>query len=538
MKNFISQKTSFTLLVISILQIHSLRAQETVKQIKDENPPARIKELYIDEATGQLFSTPGANRRKVVLENQDYTVKVPEPTSGFANRPEEPVNEKLTISGRVQFRGITGQSGSVYANGKDDYSAVDWNFRRLRLGFIYEGNKWWGGFANLRLENAMSNSFLRVTKDSASGNVKDVSLANSRGIIQEAGIWLNIPFMKTRVTFGTVHVPFQREYMMTSANLTNIERSMSTLTLPQFDTGVSITSHLLKPINEKWERLLTGHFMVGNGHGGTGDYGYGRRADLADERPNAPKLLSPAYYGRLQWNPLGGLEKDGKDLGWIEGEEIFQRDTKLSIGTAFASMQNVKVPSPFNPDYYPAGMAQPSLLAYQTTRDGGDPGTAYGDQTLNKTSPSRPKLGMVAHTYDFTFTTHGFYTNGAYSVFTGSAAPQHEKGYQFTFGYVIPLGGGKFIMPITRFDYFQADLNWNKNLEPGEAFRSYWVGLNLFGDKHVFKAQIFYQVFNDKLHKTAITGESIDIRDNVFYFQLQANFWTGTMTPDRFSRLE
>ncbi|TGN19866.1 hypothetical protein [Leptospira idonii] len=496
-----------------------------------------MKELYIDENTGQVYTLPGPNRKKMVLENQNYSVKVPEPATGFANRPDEIGNEKLTIAGRIQFRGISGEEGSVYSNGKSDFKTVDWHFRRLRLGFIYEGNKWWGGLANLRLENAISSIYLKTKKDPATGNVQDVSLANARGLIQEAAIWLNIPFMKSRLTFGAGHVPFQREYIMTSANLTNIERSMSTLVLPQFDTGVMLTSHLLKPFSDKWEKLLTGSFMVGNGHGGPGDYGYGRRIDLAEERPNAPKLLTPAYYGRIQWNPFGGLEKDGKDLGWIEGEEIFQKDTKLSIGTAFASMANVKVPSPLNPDYYPAGYTQPNLLAYQTTKDGGELGASY-NEGINKTTPGRPKLGVIGHTYDYTFTSHGFYSSGAYSVFSGSAAPQDLKGYSFTLGYVLPMGGGTFVMPIARYDFLQGDFNWDKSLEPGESYRSYWVGLNLFGDKHVFKAQIFYQAFHDKLKKNSITGEAVDINDNVAYLQLQANFWTGTMTPDRFSRLE
>ncbi|PJZ71441.1 hypothetical protein CH373_02790 [Leptospira perolatii] len=541
MKRIKAKGRKRTVLLVGILafQTQILRGQEkSPEPTKQEEKAHRVQELYEDEATGQIYRKPGPNRKKIILENQNFTTSLPEAPlpNGIANRPQDPNTERLTITGRVQFRGISGQAGSVYANGRDDFSVVDWNFRRLRLGFIYEGDKWWGGMANLRLENAISSQFLRTKKDAA-GNVKDVSLGNARGYIQEAAIWLNIPWMKSRLFFGAINVPFQREYIATSANLINVERSMATLVLPQFDAGVNLLLHPLKEINEKWERMLTVQLMVANGHGGPGDYGFGRRVDLAEDRPNVPKLTSPAYYGRMQWNVFGGLDKNGKDIGWIEGEEIFQKDTKLSLGAAFADHRNIKVPSPFNPDYYPAGVAQPGLLAYQTTPDGGDPGASY-IQPANKTSPGKPKLGLIGHTYDFTFTSHGFYANGAYSVFSGSAAPDKLKGYHLSLGYVFHLGGGKFIMPTARYDYLQGDLNWNKSLDPGEVFRSYWIGLNLFGDKHVFKAQIFYQIFRDKLIPDRVTGQPTDVRDNVVYFQLQANFWTGTMTPERFARLE
>ncbi len=531
-------RTSFlVLLMILGFSTKYLFAQDASQVENIDLNSSKVKDLYVDPATGQVFTLPGPNRKKIVLENNEKSTKAVDPPSVFASRPDDILNEKLTIAGRVQFRGISGEEGSVYSNGKSDFKSVDMNFRRLRLGFIYEGNKWWGAMTNLRLENAMNSTFLRTRRDAGDTYITDVTLANARGLIQEAGIWVKFPFMKTKISVGALNVPFQREFIMTSANLMNIERSLSTFVLPQFDNGISIQSHLLKPINERWEKLLTGSFMIGNGHGGPGDFGYGRRIDLADERPNAPKLLSPSYYGRLQWNPLGGLERDGKDLGWIEGEEIFQRNTKLSIGTAFASLANVKVPSLLNPDYWPANVNQPSILQFQTTRDGGEVGAPFTD-TLNKTNPGRPKLGVIGHTYDYTFTSHGFYSSAAYSIFNGSAAPQHLRGHSITMGYIFSLGNGMFIMPIGRFDYFQGDFNWNKNLEPFEAFRSYWIGLNLFGDKHVFKAQLFYQIFNDKFNRDYYTNRPIDVNDNVLYFQIQANFWTGTMTPERFTRLE
>ncbi|HNI88379.1 MAG TPA: hypothetical protein PKX55_09490, partial [Leptospiraceae bacterium] len=105
---------------------------------KDHAPkPASkgLKEVYEDNETGQLFTKPGPGRTKV--EPQKLSTTLPD---AFAHRPDDTSKEKLTVYGRIQFRGVTGSEQSPYSNGNNDFSALDWNFRRLRLGAMYEND--------------------------------------------------------------------------------------------------------------------------------------------------------------------------------------------------------------------------------------------------------------------------------------------------------------------------------------------------------------------------------------------------------------
>ncbi|EMO30016.1 hypothetical protein LEP1GSC170_2316, partial [Leptospira interrogans serovar Bataviae str. HAI135] len=102
----------------------------------------------------------------------------------------------------------------------------------------------------LRLENAINSQFLRVTKNKTTGDVQDVTLNDSRGLIHEAVIWMNIPILSSRITLGQINVPFNREYIQSSANFISLERSIVTNMLPQFDTGAMIAIHPLEAIDK------------------------------------------------------------------------------------------------------------------------------------------------------------------------------------------------------------------------------------------------------------------------------------------------
>ncbi len=523
--------------------------QENIVQAGTE-PPKPAPEKPKDEFTiyedqdGQLFTKPGPGRVKSKLDKaiNKHDPKFNAYPNHLTSRPEELQKERLTITGRVQFRGISAQTGSNYNNGNNDFNSVDWNFRRLRLGFQYQGGSWWGALVNIRGENMLNAPYVVQTKNTA-GDVTNVSLKESRGYMQEALLYFNVPFWGARISLGQIATQFQREYLMSSANFVALERSYMTNAIPQFDMGVNLRLMPLKDYFEgKYERYLTIDLMAGNGHGAGGDYGTGRRQDLTVAgRPNQPVLISPLYFARVQWNVFGGLIKEnGSNVGWQEGEEIFQKDLKLSFGGALMQTQNASFSSgPASSlavdGAVPRGYPTQYLLTTQTTPDNS---TADCTVPSYQTSACQPKLGLVGHTYDGTFSWNGIYLSGAYTIFSG-AASNNLSGYQITAGYNLKVFDKYYIMPVVRYDFMKADFNRDGKMDDTDLRKYYWVGLNLFGDKHLFKAQLFYEIPILKLGVDPITREPVVINNQTVYFQLQATFWTGAVSPDQLdTRLE
>ncbi|AXR68022.1 hypothetical protein [Leptospira mayottensis] len=523
-----------------ILSIETgLFAQEKPTGVDSKPPEKPKKEFYEDNDTGLIYTKPGPNRTKIDSlgkENNYPERKDMQLPNHFKHRPENINEEKLVIAARTQFRGVSGDRQSAFS-GNENFHAVDANFRRLRLGFFYQGAKWWGFATQLRLENALNSQFLRITKNKTTGDVQDVTLNDARGLIHEAVIWANIPILSSRITLGQINVPFNREYIQSSANFISLERSIVTNMLPQFDTGAMIAIHPLEAIDKKYTRYLSLHGFVGNGHGGGGDYGYGRRQDNTAARQNLPQLLAPIYYGRVQYNALGGLIKRGNDIGWVEGDEIFQEDAKLSFGAAVAQTTQLKTSQPVPVEFLLKDQTPTRLAIQQTTPTGGiDPTGLKSDYLADRTitTPGRPNFGIVGHTYDMTFTWKGFYLSGAWSKFSGSAANQ-VMSYHGTIGYNFHLYDSKYIMPVFKTEFLKGDWNQSQMFEPGEAYYIYWAGINLMGDYHLYKVQLFYQVIHTNTAKHYFWNTTDNRDSRTVYLQFQANFWTGTSSPENVS---
>lgn len=521
----------------------SVFSQDNVAQNAEPPKPApekpKLEEITIyEDQDGQLYTKPGPGRfksriDKAINKNDSKFHAYP---NHFTSRPDELQKERLTITGRIQFRGISAQTGSNYNNGNEDFNSVDWNFRRLRLGIQYQGGSWWGMAINLRGENMLNAPYITQTKNNT-GEVTNVTMRENRGYIQEALLFANIPILGARISFGQLPTQFHREYLMSSANFIALERSYMTNAYPQFDLGVNLRLNPLKDFFEgKYEKYLTLDFMVGNGHGGGGDYGTGRRQDLTVAgRPNQPILNSPLYFARAQWNVFGGLVKEnGNNVGWQEGEEIFQKDLKLSLGAAMMQTKNVSFSSgPASTlavdGAIPRGAATQYLLTTQTTPDN----STYDCMVPNYlTSYCQKNLDLRGYTYDGTLTWNGFYLSGAYTAYSGAASNQ-LSGWQATVGYNIQFWDKYWVMPVFRYDFLKGDFNRDGKIEETDLKKYYWVGLNLFGDKHLFKAQLFYQIPVLKLGLDPITREPETVNNQTLYFQLQATFWTGTVTPDQ-----
>ncbi|HNO24715.1 MAG TPA: hypothetical protein PKK94_17195, partial [Leptospiraceae bacterium] len=499
---------------------------ETPKPAEQPKPKTiELKEVYEDQETGQIFSKPGDNRVKLNIAPPKQTTTLPD---GFAHRPDDVSKEKFTVTGRMQFRGVTGSAESLYSNGSRDYNAVDWNFRRLRLGAMYE-NDWWGANIQIRMENMLNRQNVVPVTSTFSftdGNgrtqnltyVSNTRMTDNRGYVHEAFLYAKSHFAGLRFTAGMINTQFNREYLQSSANLVTLERSFITNMLPQFDNGIMISANPLKEINPKWERKLFVSLMVGNGKGGAGDYGTGRRFDLTTSNRWGAVNLSPTYYGRMVYNVFGGLKRDadGKEVNWQEGEEIFQKDMKLSLGTAMVQTQNYVPNTLYVPEYTPGTTQAVQIAVGQGSNpDRGtiDSATGFGNFNVqnNVTTPGRPKFGMVGHTWDGTFTWKGIYLSGAYSKFRG-AASNNTWGWHTTVGYNIPVGK-YYIMPVLKYEHLQGDWNRNGKIDPTDSLTVYWAGLNLFGDKHHFKAQLYYQVLGNKFTVDPNTGNAMAIDD-------------------------
>jgi hypothetical protein len=481
---------------------------------------------------------------------------------GFAHRPDDTKKEKITVYGRMQFRGVSGSAESPYSNGHGDFNALDWNFRRLRLGTMYE-NDWWGMNIQFRMENMANRPNTATTTTNVvtgvSNNngvitttttpvVNTVRMSDNRGYVHEAIIYAKHPYAGLRLTFGQMNTQFTREYLQSSANFITLERSIITNAIPQFDLGVMVSALPLKELGHKWERYLQVSLMVGNGKGAGGDYGTGRRQDLTTANRWGTVLISPTYYARAQYNVFGGLKRevDGKEVNWQEGEEVFQKEMKWSIGAGYMQTANFQPNTLAVPEYMPGTTNAFNLLNGQQSNPdrGSTTNVIVNNITMsvpnynvqnNVTTPGRPSFGLVGHTYDTTFTLQGAYITGAYTKYTG-AASNNLHAWHTTIGYNIPIMEKYYIMPVLKYEEIAGDFHRDGNSHnQNDILRVYWAGVNLFGDKHHFKAQLFYQVLGNKFDVNPNTGNYTAIDDRRIYLQLQGNFWTGTVSPEAYS---
>ncbi len=550
----ISKEKIFVIAIFFVLVARNSIYAQSSAQSSTSNPKTENVEtyevLYEDTNTGQLFTKPGPNRKRV-----EYLRPLPQGTrttlpDTFAHRPNDTSDEKLTLYARMQFRGVSGSADSTFGNGVRDYNAVDWAFRRLRIGTMYE-NDWWGTNIQLRLENMLNRPDVVQTtntlnytdsngRPASATYVSNVRMRDNRGYIHEANIYTKIPFAGLRLIMGQIPTQFSREFLHNAASFVTLERSLIVTAIPQFDQGVMLFTTPLKELGNKWESYLQVTFMVGNGKGGGGDYGTGRRQDLTSSNRYGAVNISPIYFTRVQANIFGGLkrESDGKLLNWQEGEEIFQRELKWSVGIGHLQTQNLITPGVSVVEFTPGTTSGIQLLTSQGSNPdrGGVDANGLPNFLVQNSVPTlgRPKMGLVGHTYDSTLTYKGFYFSTAYTKFAG-AASNDLFGYHGTIGYNVPFLEKYYIMPVMKYEYIQGDFNRNAKVDPTDSLRVYWAGLNFFGDKHHFKAQLYYQILGNQFDVNPNTGNAMPIDDRRIYFQLQANFWTGLVSPEAYS---
>lgn len=451
------------------------------------------------------------------------------PTEKPVVKPPKSTGEKLTILGRVQMRAMSGQADTFWSTPGNDYSFVDFNFRRLRLGIIYDDEDEWGAIVHMRLENALNRAYLVQTKNST-GEVTNVALHDNRGLIQEANLWYNFNFMQTRVVFGMIGVPFSREYLTSSANLINIERSMTTNAAQQFDNGLMLQIHPMGNIlGQKYARLIQVSGMIGTGHGGNGDFGFGRRFDTAQSQGAAFVPVSPFFYGRLQWNAIDPSRGQQKVV-IKEGEEIFVNEPRLSLGYGIMGTNETKITNNGSFETTPRVSAVASANPNFPLLLGTD---AAGTSCAATSRPSGVNCSLLGHTIDLAYSQNRIFLNATYNFYAGLAG-QNITGYTITLGYNLPISAVSYLMPVVRYDFMKGNFNtFNSSglsSDPANQISMVWLGLNLFADRHLFKLQLFFALHENRLRGyDALGGASLGgYRQNLFIFQAQASFWTGT----------
>jgi len=358
--------------------------------------------------------------------------------------------KKLKISTRIQARAVAGQLYSDFAS-SNDWDAVDFNFRRIRLTLDYTGKSWYGSKVDIKGENLLTEG------------------TNSKSSIQEANIWFKPGLLGSKIFIGQFKLPFIRENFGSSSRLMVTERATasSSTVLQQQDIGILLH---LRPIG----KLLDVFLSVTNGEG-SGHDGVGAKKVQTD---NAGEPVAGLYNWRIQFNPFGGVVKDGKDTGWSDGKEIFQSNTLLSIGIA----------------------------GVHTT----------ANESPNATTATKFLFDKELHGYtaDFTLFLSGFYLNGEYTIFTGDSATKDYSTYSATAGYNVKLGNA-YLMPVIRYNYVQADWDRNQTLADDEKETDIWAGVNFYLDKNSMKMQLFYRLRQDA------TGSTL--QKDELYFQVQAN---------------
>jgi hypothetical protein len=410
--------------------------------------------------------------------------------NGYANRPSKPEEEKLSIFGRVMFRAISGQQDTAWAPQGNDYGTPDFNFRRLRLGAIYQGGKSWGGMVHMRLENAMSNA---------------PSVGPSRGLVQEASLWYQWKFLNSKVQAGMINQPFAREYQVSSANLVVIERGMVIDALQQFDNGVLVKFDPLAPLGGNYSHMITVYGMVGTGGGGGGDFDVGRREDLYScinktSGASCQGAVSPFFYGRVNFNPLGVMKRGKKLVGWVEGEEMFLTENKISFGAGFAGTNETRITNSMRDEYRPRSSSGAfNLVSMPLTLSSNTNGLSGSANNSSGQCDAGTQCSLFAQTYDLKGSLYGIYFDAAYQ-YLGGAAGQNITGFTGTLGYNIHISKGTWIMPIVRYDFMKGNF---KNVgghsntselssDPANQLAYVWVGVNLFIDKNLAKIQVAY----------------------------------------------
>lgn len=474
--------------------------------------------------------------------------------NGYANRPAKPEEEKLSIFGRVMFRGISGQQDTMYSRPGQDYGLADMNFRRLRLGAIYQGSKNWGALVHLRLENSF--------------NSPGTSGSNplGRGLVQEANLWYQWDFMRTRLTAGMINQPFAREYQVSSANLVIIERGMVIDALQQFDNGLMLNFNPLKAIDPKLDRYMTVYGMVGTGNGGAGDFGTGRRIDEnsainGSTGSSAYAPSSPFYYGRININPLGGFKRGKKEVGWVEGEEMFVTENKISIGAGLAGTNETHIANNLRTEYQPRNQqysmqsgslvptganiyAQTAIPLTLSTNTNGKTGTANANSGQ---CDAGVQCSLLAQTYDIKGVLYGFYFDASYA-YMGGAAGQNISGWNASLGYNFHIKEGLWIMPVVRYDYMQGNFSNSSahNVGTSHAFASdpanqmswLWVGVNIYLDKNLAKLQLAYaKSLSSKWQGYDVNDSPLAAyKQDMVIAQATYSFWTGADAADRPNR--
>ncbi len=353
--------------------------------------------------------------------------------------------QSLKVAGRIQSRIMLGEKETQFARHKN-YDAIDFNFRRIRLTLQYQKIHWYGGIIDIKAENLLTEGF------------------NVKSALQEANIWFEPGFADTRIKLGQFKLPFLREQITSSSRLLIPERAFSANTLQQFDIGILLTTYPLYFLKEVSKKKLVINFSITNGDG-SGQDGEGLKSVEAN---TIGESILPLYNWRMQYNLLGGINKEGK--------EIFEDETRFSIGAGGA---------------------------YSSTNEGNS--LVHGKK-------------FIGHTIDMTLYTIGIYINNEYTLLHGEAVPKQYHTFQITVGYNIPILK-IFFMPILRYNYLQEDSNQNEIINLSEQFHDIWVGFNFFVDKNNLKLQVFYQIRLD--HASEIETNK---KNNLIYFQIQMNF--------------
>ncbi|EPG74121.1 phosphate-selective porin O and P domain protein [Leptospira fainei serovar Hurstbridge str. BUT 6] len=431
---------------------------------------------------------------------------------------------RLRIQGMMQIRGISAQRDSAFSNGHRDFNSVDTNFRRVRLGTDYRVQNW-GFTVNLRLEDLINSPNTKEQKN-ATGNVTDVSVKTDGGILQSGYFWFQYPVSWIRTTIGQFKTPFQREQLTNANRLALPERAYGTYLLPRYDIGGMIEFEPLNIISTEYSKYIIFYLSATNGKGSSPN-GIGNKQVLTSyNTTDTPLLISPQLSWRVELNPFGGIIKDGKDTGWIEGEEVFHREAKLSIGFAGIQTRELSTLNQLNPQI--RGVTPFNLEIQQTTPSNGTgigpPAKQIGitGAPSDQTGTFRPSFGFGAHTVDFTFTSHGLYSSGAYTNSYG-AASLGTISYTGTIGYSFRLRD-MILLPLARYDRIWGDFNDDRKLEPYENLQAWWLGFDLFLKRNDLKIQVFYKEQHDSLGKHIYTGTPYDSHDGTLYLQLQGAF--------------
>ena len=345
-------------------------------------------------------------------------------------------NSYMKVRARIQTRIMAGEKDSPYASVRD-YDALDFNFRRLRIGFIFQGDDWYGGIIDLRLENFLSKPEYNAT---------DQSIDNSYSAIELANMWFKTGLPESKLTFGQFKLPFFREGLMSSSNLIIPERAFQNSYIQLYDIGVLFTVNPLGFSNAMQNKFKF-YLSLTNGDG-AGDDGEGRTYVEAN---SSGEPTAPLWNTRLEYHPLGG--PSGKN--WSEGTEIFQQNTLLSFGLSGMYTESAEV-----------------------------------DKFANN-------LSVSGFGFDTTMLFSRIYVNSGITSFIGNAANDNLS-WQATLGYVIPIGQ-KYFMIATRYDYYEKDTGGDGTIQSTEKKEDIWVGINYYFLKHTVKGQLYYLIRRDHL---------------------------------------